>query len=344
MAAVAGTVAQLSALTIVNSKASQRNSSTSSFISAPSSLRSQHKVQRCYQVSLTAPVAHRKRATWAAATGGIDDASDISAKDYDEEVSPDAAVPEEELHVEAPKEEDAPELPEADSETEDLKQVLLDSLYGTERGLRASSETRAEILELITQLEAVNPTPSPTEATDLLTGRWILAYTSYSELYPLLAASNLPFVSVGEIIQTINTNAGVLTNQVTFRGPVSSSLITTEASFEVRSPKRLQVKFEEGVIDSPEMSDNIVVPRSVAVGGQTIDLAPVGFLLEPLAQLAASIIRIVSGQPPLKFPIQGKNAQSWLLTTYLDADLRISRGDGGGIFVLVKAGSPLADF
>lgn len=41
--------------------------------------------------------------------------------------------------------------------------ALLDSLFGTERGLAARSEVRAEINELITQLEAKNPTPSPTE-------------------------------------------------------------------------------------------------------------------------------------------------------------------------------------
>ncbi len=41
--------------------------------------------------------------------------------------------------------------------------ALLDSLYGTERGLAARSEVRAEINELISQLEAKNPTPNPTE-------------------------------------------------------------------------------------------------------------------------------------------------------------------------------------
>ena len=43
----------------------------------------------------------------------------------------------------------------------DLQAQLLDSLFGTERGLTASSEVRAEISELISQLEAKNPTPSP---------------------------------------------------------------------------------------------------------------------------------------------------------------------------------------
>ena len=41
---------------------------------------------------------------------------------------------------------------------------LLDSLFGTERGLAATSEVRAEINELVTQLEARNPNPSLEEA------------------------------------------------------------------------------------------------------------------------------------------------------------------------------------
>ena len=66
------------------------------------------------------------------------------------------------------------EAPEAREVTE-LKAQLKDALYGTERGLRASSESRAKVLELITQLETRNPTPAPTEALTLLNGKWILA-------------------------------------------------------------------------------------------------------------------------------------------------------------------------
>lgn len=35
-------------------------------------------------------------------------------------------------------------------------------------------------------------------------------------------------------------------------------------------------------------------------------------------------------------PIQADAAQTWLITTYLDEDLRISRGDGGSVFILTK--------
>ncbi|KAG0611365.1 hypothetical protein M758_7G136200 [Ceratodon purpureus] len=230
---------------------------------------------------------------------------------------------------------------DGDEELEDVKQQLIDSLYGTQRGLRASSDTRAEIVELITQLEAKNPTPAPTEALNLLDGKWILAYTSYSELYPLLAAGNLPLVTVGEISQTINAQALTLDNTVSFEGPLTTTSFSASASFEIRSPKRVQVKFEEGVIGSPKVPDSVEVPSSVDIFGQKIDLTPARGLLQPLQEIATRVARTLSGAPPLKFSIQTDRAQSWLLTTFLDEDIRISRGDGGSVFVLLRVGSTL---
>ena len=61
------------------------------------------------------------------------------------------------------------------SEIDRLKKALVTSFRGTNRGLSATSETRAKIIELITQLEAKNPTPAPTVALTLLNGKWILA-------------------------------------------------------------------------------------------------------------------------------------------------------------------------
>lgn len=55
-----------------------------------------------------------------------------------------------------------------------LKRSLVDTVYGTELGFRASSEERAEILELVNQLEALNPTPAPTSSPELLDGNWVL--------------------------------------------------------------------------------------------------------------------------------------------------------------------------
>ncbi|KAJ9508762.1 hypothetical protein QJQ45_028066 [Haematococcus lacustris] len=95
----------------------------------------------------------------------------------------------------------------------DCKAALLDSLYGTERGLTARSEIRAEINELIGQLEAKNPTPNPTEVLEKLDGEWRLMYTSSSALITVLGLKNLPFVTVGDLTQTINVAEQTVENK-----------------------------------------------------------------------------------------------------------------------------------
>ncbi|KAL8140325.1 hypothetical protein V2J09_006346 [Rumex salicifolius] len=233
------------------------------------------------------------------------------------------------------------EPPAAPSEIDRLKKALVDAFYGTDRGLRASSETRAEIVELITQLEAKNPTPAPTEALSLLNGKWILAYTSFSGIFPLLSRGTIPLVKIEEISQIIDSQNFTVQNSVLFSGPLATTSITTNASFEVRSPKRVQIKFLEGVIGTPQLTDSIVLPEKVEILGQKIELAPLMNLFTYVQDTASSVGKTISSQPPMKFSISNRNSESWLLTTYLDGDLRISRADGGNIFVLIKEGSPL---
>jgi hypothetical protein len=59
-------------------------------------------------------------------------------------------------------------------ENEGLKRALVDTVYGTELGFRTGSEVRAEVSELVAQLEASNPTPAPVEELELLGGNWVL--------------------------------------------------------------------------------------------------------------------------------------------------------------------------
>ncbi|XP_044500249.1 plastid-lipid-associated protein, chloroplastic-like [Mangifera indica] len=63
------------------------------------------------------------------------------------------------------------EKPVEMTEIENLKKALIDSFYGTDRGLTTTSETRTEIVDLIRHLEAKNPTPAPTEALTLLNSK-----------------------------------------------------------------------------------------------------------------------------------------------------------------------------
>lgn len=225
----------------------------------------------------------------------------------------------------------------------DIKAALLDSLYGTERGLSARSEVRAEINELITQLEAKNPTPSPTEMISALNGDWKLLYTSNSELLAILALSKLPFVTIGDITQRVDAATSSVENKVQVSVPLSSTALSTTASFEVRSPKRIAVRFERGAIATPQLLSDIQIPESVSVLGQTVDLSAVRGLLQPvgdgLAGLIGQVGSLLAQQPDLSFPLPGASGQrseTWLLTTYLDEDTRITRGDGGSVFILVR--------
>lgn len=224
----------------------------------------------------------------------------------------------------------------------DLKRCLVDTLYGTEYGLRASTEARAEIFELVSQLEAENPTPAPNEAAEFLDGNWILLYTAFSELLPLVAIGTIPLLKIEKISQKIDSKSMTIINATTLSSPFATFSFSATASFEVRSPSRIQVKFKEGVFQPPEISSTLNLPENIEIFGQKINLSPVQQSLNPLQEAVANIARSISGQPPLKVPIPGERAASWLLTTYLDEEFRISRGDGG-LFVLAKEGSPLLD-
>lgn len=159
---------------------------------------------------------------------------------------------------------------------------------------------------------------------------------------PLLAVGNLPGLKVEKISQSIDSSSLTIENSTTISSPVSTLSFSASAAFEVRSPTRIQVQFKEGSLKPPEIKSNIDLPENVNVFGQTISLSPVQQFLNPLQNAVAGIARAISGQPPLKVPIPGERTQSWLLITYLDKDIRISRGDGG-LFVLAREGSPLLD-
>ncbi|GER34655.1 plastid-lipid associated protein PAP / fibrillinfamily protein [Striga asiatica] len=250
----------------------------------------------------------------------------------------------------------------ADEKLWELKRALLDTVYGSDLGFRASAEVRAEVHELVSQLEAANPTLAPTESTGLLDGNWVLKaitkaaaaqiandfkelleYTAFSELLPLLAAGTIPSVKVKKISQSIDTSNLIIENSTTLSTPFSSFSFSASASFEVRSPSRIQVQFKEGKFKPPEIKSSVDLPASVNIFGQNLNLSPVQQSLSPLQNAVEGLARTISGQPPLKIPIPGERTKSWLLITYLDKDFRISRGDGG-LFVLVKEGSPLLDY
>ena len=74
--------------------------------------------------------------------------------------------------------------------------------------------------------------------------------------------------------------------------------------------------------------------------GQSVDVSNVASALKPfqssVRDAVAQIGNLISQQPDLKIPISSERSQTWLLTTFLDKDTRILRGDRGSVYVLVK--------
>lgn len=66
-------------------------------------------------------------------------------------------------------------------------------------------------------------------------------YTASSELLPLLAAGSLPLLKLDKISQTIDTDSFTVVNSTTLSSPFASFSFSVSASFEVRSPTRIQV-------------------------------------------------------------------------------------------------------
>jgi hypothetical protein len=75
------------------------------------------------------------------------------------------------------------------------------------------------------------------------------------------------------------------------------------------------------------------VPSEVSVLGQKVDLRRVQQLMSPVNRALKTASRTVANvvAPELEFEVP-----SYLLITYLDTNLRVSRDANGGVFVMVK--------
>lgn len=190
------------------------------------------------------------------------------------------------------------------------KAELLEIIAGKNRGLLASEAEKQAVLSAIAQLEDRNPTPRPLEAAELLNGNWRLLYTTSQEL---LRLDLIPFSRLGQIYQCVQTATARIYNIAEVSGiPYLEGIISVAARFEPTSERRVQVKFERAVLGLQRLL-NYTQPTD--------------------------LIQQVEQQKSLKaidFKIDSNNQQGWLDITYLDADLRIGRGNEGSVFVLTK--------
>jgi PAP_fibrillin len=191
------------------------------------------------------------------------------------------------------------------------KTALLEAIAGKNRGILASDLDRQAILAAIAQLEDCNPTPRPLEASELLDGNWRLLYTTSQEL---LGIDRFPLLRLGQIYQCIRIKAGKVYNIAEVSGiPYLEGLVSVAARLEPVSEKRVLVTF-----------DRFIFGLQRLIGYQSPD----------------HLIQQIETQPKLPaidFSTQDQDRQGWLDITYLDADLRIGRGNEGSVFVLTRS-------
>ncbi len=190
------------------------------------------------------------------------------------------------------------------------KSALLETIAGKNRGLLATEPQKQVILAAIAQLEDRNPTPRPIEALDLLEGDWRLVYTTSRGI---LGIEQVPFLKLGQVYQSIRALEAKIYNIAEVYGvPFLEGIVSVAARFKPISEKRVDVKFERSILGLQRL-----------ISYQTPD---------------HFIHQIESGQKlaAIDFSLDNRDQQGWLDTTYLDADMRIGRGNEGSVFVLTK--------
>lgn len=190
------------------------------------------------------------------------------------------------------------------------KDILLEAIAGKNRGILANESDKKAILSAIAQLEDYNPTPRPVEAGELLEGNWRLLYTTSQEL---LGLDRFPLIKLGQIYQCIRYKQGKVYNIAEGTSlPYLEGIISVGARFEALSETRVKVNFERFIIGSQRL----------------IDYQNPDYFIDKIETGCKFLA--------LDFLITKREQRGYLDVTYLDQDLRISRGNEGSVFVLTK--------
>ncbi|MBU6230825.1 MAG: PAP/fibrillin family protein [Cyanobacteria bacterium REEB459] len=193
------------------------------------------------------------------------------------------------------------------------KAELLETLAPLDRGLRATPEDRLAVQAAVVKLEGRNPTADPLAAAHLLNGNWRLLYTTSTELLNL---GRLPLTSLGPIYQALRLEENRIYNLAEVVGPPGlSGLVAVSARLEAVSQSRARVYFERGVLGLQSL-----------LGYSSADQFIVRLQANPKLPLLQGI----------DFTINSQREPGWLEITYLDENLRISRGNQGNLFVLTR--------
>lgn len=185
-----------------------------------------------------------------------------------------------------------------------------DHLYTLVTSAKSRTQSNSQLETLIAALES-KPQPHLALDPDLI-GTWRNAYTSTPSSASIIQRSvvSSPFVPrVEQVIHPDPDNApSKILNRVDLRKPLGC-VLNVRAAVEKVHNSRLSIRFDRAWFEFDRLP--------VWIGGASL---PYAFTIPY----------------PVPFRLLGDKARGWLDVTYLDSDMRISRGNRGSCFVLIK--------
>jgi hypothetical protein len=139
-----------------------------------------------------------------------------------------------------------------------IKQELASLGAATEVGFQADEADTARIRELAAELEAMNPTPEPSQAAGLLRGRWRLLYSNFD----LQRRTTLAQVSLGtcpahpidvvELYNEIDPATGLYDNVIHYLADDGApGTLVMAGHYQVEDEAHLDVRYAEARISGP---------------------------------------------------------------------------------------------
>lgn len=221
-----------------------------------------------------------------------------------------------------------------------VKELLLEALLDTDRGGNVTSLQRGKIEELQLQLEISSP---PALDFSKLRGKWLLLYTTASDVLPLVRGPPSLFQSsarIGNIYQRFSTpEIGKVENiiEATVTLPLLPSVglvFVVAATYVIRTAKSICLSFKAAGLEeiqlSPELQ-NLVAPAALPRGfwNQRLLMALQGAKLS----VPLSGHQVLDRDSSKRRPV-GINYS----LTYLDDEVLVGRAQAnGGSFIFRKS-------
>jgi len=214
-------------------------------------------------------------------------------------------------------------------DSESLKKSFFSRYTGLNRGFNAREKERQEVLLLVEDLESFQiSNRRDDDDSEELTGTWRLIFTTALDV---LSLGVTPFVEIGQIYQNIALDEGKVENVIEVQpkifAPFNGVLGSTVTKLVVRAESSL------------EKSDAIKPVPRIRIAFASVTIEGVSVFGNSIPDIIPSWLRSIKLAFPASLRGDGGDpleSQGYFDTTYVDQDLRISRGNNGALFVLVR--------